>query len=345
MRILIAGTDSIHVKRYIELVKDKVSAVHWVCDKAPTNSPVPFTPVNFSLRNPLAWWITVKEIRRIIDEFQPDLVHIHQVNSVAWYVLRALQYRPLPSVLTAWGSDIFLLPHSSTLMHKMVVWCLRHANAWTADSMDLLNAMNALCSAEKKQVLVANFGIDLPEVKRTKENIIYSNRLHTPLYRITDVIKAFALFTQTAKGAGWNLMIAGEGSETEMLKSLVKLCGIEQKVEFTGWVDKRQNAEYYARARLYVSIPFSDGTASSLLEAMSFGCLPIVSDLASNREWILHGQNGYVVKDVSLDFFTAALQIDEINAGKLNFKIIEEKATRSVNRERFIQLYGKLLDL
>jgi hypothetical protein len=67
--------------------------------------------------------------------------------------------------------------------------------------------------------------------------------------------------------------------------------------------------------------------------------------LASNREWILHGQNGYVVKDVSLDFFTAALQIDEINAGKLNFKIIEEKATRSVNRERFIQLYGKLLDL
>lgn len=37
---------------------------------------------------------------------------------------------------------------------------------------------------------------------------------------------------------------------------------------------------------VFISIPSSDSTSVSLLEAMCCGLFPIVSDLPANREWI-----------------------------------------------------------
>src|SRR5436190_4621945 len=34
---------------------------------------------------------------------------------------------------------------------------------------------------------------------------------------------------------------------------------------------------------LFVSVPSSDGTSSSLLEALAAGCLPVLSDIPANR--------------------------------------------------------------
>ncbi len=48
-------------------------------------------------------------------------------------------------------------------------------------------------------------------------------------------------------------------------------------------------------ADIAVSIPSSDGTAMSVLEAMACGVPLIVSDLPSNHEWITPGVNGEVV--------------------------------------------------
>jgi len=47
-----------------------------------------------------------------------------------------------------------------------------------------------------------------------------------------------------------------------------------------------------AEADIFVSTSLYDGTSVSLLEAMACGTFPIVTDIASNREWILDGETG-----------------------------------------------------
>ena len=52
---------------------------------------------------------------------------------------------------------------------------------------------------------------------------------------------------------------------------------------------------FLGQADIYVSTSLHDGTSVSLLEAMGSGAFPIVTDIPSNREWIHHGQNGFLV--------------------------------------------------
>jgi len=43
---------------------------------------------------------------------------------------------------------------------------------------------------------------------------------------------------------------------------------------------------------VYLSASRSDSTSQSLLEAMAAGALPVVSDIAGNREWVGEGERG-----------------------------------------------------
>ena len=43
----------------------------------------------------------------------------------------------------------------------------------------------------------------------------------------------------------------------------------------------------------------SDSVSVSLLEAMAHGCIPLLSDLPANREWVGDGDNGLVIASVA----------------------------------------------
>jgi glycosyltransferase involved in cell wall biosynthesis len=43
--------------------------------------------------------------------------------------------------------------------------------------------------------------------------------------------------------------------KTDNLKTMVDSLGLNDYVEFVGWVNKEKNAEYYAKAKIFVSIP------------------------------------------------------------------------------------------
>lgn len=61
---------------------------------------------------------------------------------------------------------------------------------------------------------------------------------------------------------------------------------IRRNVEFLGGVNSECLVESLKRAHIYVSLSRSDGTSTSLLEALACGLFPVVSDIPQNREWI-----------------------------------------------------------
>ena len=119
---------------------------------------------------------------------------------------------------------------------------------------------------------------------------------------------------------------------------------IAERVEFVGWLNKKEDYAYYNRAKIFISTPRSDATAISLLEAMSAGCLPVVSNLPANEEWISDGENGIIVKDLNTDYLRLAADLDIKKVTKINRDLIQRHGTKAVNRTKFIELYQEILE-
>jgi len=342
-KLLLIGSASIHVLNYYNLVRDYFDDACIISNESAFGD-IPTHIVSFSIRNPIGIPSSIRKIKQVINSFQPTVIHIHQANSVAWLSMRAAAGSGIPIVLTAWGDDILVHPNQNSLLRKMVVRNLFDASILTSDSLYMAGEMQNLIPEKPLDIVVANFGIDVAKQTVTKENIVYSNRLHKPMYRIDSIIKAFAKFHKTEKGKSWKLVIAGDGTESGYLKNLVYSLELDAHVEFKGWLSQEENKAQYLKSKIFVSVPNSDATSISLLEALDAGCIPVLSNLPANLEWVLDGVNGHIVKNMDSDFISPALDLDNNSVTTLNRKLIEMRATKSVNRDKFLGIYNRLLN-
>lgn len=344
MKLLTVGTNIIHLKNFHDLINTSEIDVLFITDQISNKFPYDrIITVPFSIRNPFNIPKSIYLTRKIIRDFKPDIIHIHQASSHAFLTLYAAKIFSVPTIVTAWGSDILLVPDMGLLYKKMVKYILNHAKFYTSDSLYLAAQMRKLVPGRSLDITLVNYGIDDLSGSHQKENIFYSNRLHKKLYRIDKIIIAFEKFMMIHKNENWRLVIAGEGPETDDLKQLAINLKISYAIEFTGWLDNTSNQDFYKRSRFFISIPESDATSISLLEAMSAGCIPIVSKIPANEEWINDGENGVITNNLDENFLSNGLNIDSDKANILNKKIISENALKNINRKKFMALYEKVM--
>lgn len=337
-KLLLIGSNAgnAHLRNYLNLVRNYFDEVLVVSDYA-----VDFAPceqVSFSLKNPLHVLKSIRRLKNILRDFQPSIIHVHQANSYAFIAGKA-NVTKIPIVLTAWGSDVLILPNKSPFHRWLVRKGLQSAQVLTADSKDMVDAIRKL--GIKTEVVQANFGVDLDlSATPTSERpmVFYSNRMHEPLYRIETIVEGMAEYLQS--GAG-EMIIAGKGSMTKVLQEKVHTLGIAHRVRFVGFIDAQQNQAFYLRSRFFLSIPVSDGTSISLLEAMAYGCIPIVSNLPSNREWIEDNVNGIILQkgETLSNAVQRGLKLPLPEVIKRNREIIVSKATKGVNARKFTSIY------
>lgn len=332
-KILLVGTDSPHLNTFVQRL---VLLQHVVEIIAPSKTHIQFDKIHildFSLTRLRNYHSTTLEIRRIAKKFQPDVVWLHQANSFSFFPVLALKGR-FPMVLTVWGSDILVSPKSSFLIRRMTKFVLKSVRIITADSLHLAKETKKMIPTLDTPIHLLQFGINPIDLPVTKEPIFYSNRGHAPLYRIDHIIRAFYRLKQDPTFKEWKLVIAGHGKQTEELKSLVEILKIQDEVSFVGFLSAEENAKWYAKSTYFVSIPESDGTAVSLLEAMYYGCIPIVSCLPANREWITHGENGFIVGDLASDFLYEVFAYEFDKALTKNKQIINEHGTAAASAKK-----------
>ncbi|MCW3482210.1 glycosyltransferase family 4 protein [Neisseriaceae bacterium JH1-16] len=350
-KLLIIGSASVHTWRYLAGIAPYAREVYLAC-----NGEVPpeRRPANLAgtltLDFRLAALGSAGKLRAWAQQIKPDLAHVHQANSVAWHASRGLRGLGIPLALTAWGSDVLLLPNQNALMARMVKSNLAAADLITSDSLYMAARIREL--APVKRLAVLNYGIDsLPPEPNiaAKPKTVLSCRLHKPLYRIDAILKGWAAVEAQPEFADWSLTVAASGSETEALKTLAERLGL-QRVTFTGFVSSEVLGALYRDSRVFVSVPESDATSISLLEAMGHGCLPLLSNLPANLEWAIDGLNGRIVEDVARlgDDLARAMRdasddakLDRIAA--LNRGLVADKALHADNMAAFAALYSELL--
>jgi glycosyltransferase involved in cell wall biosynthesis len=119
-------------------------------------------------------------------------------------------------------------------------------------------------------------------------------------------LRAFARLGPETGAESPFLVLVGDGSQRVALEGLAGALGISSRVKFLGW---RPDAErIYGAFDLFTLTSRSEGTSISLLEAMSTGVCPIVTDVGGNRA-VLGGElEGLLVPDNDEAALAAAWQ-------------------------------------
>ncbi len=341
--ILVVGPAGTHLTKFISMIIPFFKKVVVISDKPCELDQVSTVKVDFhySLKN---YFATTSIISEQIKTLNPQFIHIHQLSSNAFYAVRACRKNNFTNIIsTAWGTDVLVTPDKSKILNLILKYVLKHSKAITADANFMFESINKrVLNLTKFQEKIL-FGIELKPILFQKEDIIYSNRLHNPLYRIDKIIIAFSKFIKHPENNHYKLVIGATGSQTQNLKQLVSDLELTSKVDFVGWINQEKNTEYFQKAKIYVSIPESDGTSVSLLEAMYYGCVPIVSNLPANNEWIKNGVNGIIVNDVDEDFIVSTFKNIELGL-EHNFNIIKEQGTFDIAKEKYLDLYKRVLN-
>lgn len=274
----------------------------------------------------------VVNVASIIKKVNPDYINAHYITSYGTVAVLAAMLCGYKRrvILSTWGTDILVTPWKNKVYFGLTKFLLNKASIVTSDSNYMTEIIHKI--VKNVEVMTFPFGIEsMPEVSFSEKNyqLCFSNRALEKNYNVDVVIKYFAEMHKV--NSNIRLVIAHDGTEKQNLVKLVKSYAIENKVDFVGFLNENEQKEYYRKSGYYFSLPASDSTSVSLLEAMAYGCIPIVSDIPANKEWIINGENGLIVKDsICLE------DVDERNAFKINRNIILKKAIWSDNIINFV---------
>lgn len=337
-KLLVVGGGVIHAYNIIELIKGYFDDIFLITDIDDDKfKEINHEVLNFSFSNPLNPVILPFKINKIIKDYKPDFIVIIQVDTAAFSTIIA-NTKNIPTLVIAFGSDVLIIPDKGFLYKQLAKFVLKKGKYFNTGAKFAAEKMNIL-AGKNLNVVVANSGFEPGCKPMEKQNIVYSNRLHKPLYRISQIVEAFARFVKDGRD-DWKLVIGATGEE-ENLKQKSKELGIEDKVEFIGWVEKETNNYYYSISKIWISIPETDNTPISLMEAMAAGCIPIMSDLIANREWVEDGKNGIIVSDYNSNYIERALSLDYDYLLDYNVKLMENEGTKEANKRKFYSIFDK----
>lgn len=303
MRLCFIANDSIHAIKWIRFFAEHGHDILWlgVC-RSQDLPEIPGVKTHalgpLSIRTWPRFLLKAWKARRIIRAWKPDLVHAHYagVNGMLG-VLSG--YRPL--VVTAWGSDILLVPKSRAL-GSLVRLILRRADLITCDAEHMRQAMEKL-GADPHKIHKIMFGIDTerfrpnpPELRlgRYTHPVVISLRSFEPVYDVATLIRAIPPLLKQVPDASF--IIAGQGTLENEIRELASKLGVDDKISFIGRVPNNDLPGILRDCAAYVSTSLSDaGIASSTAEAMACGLPVVVTDSGENAQWVKDGVNGYLV--------------------------------------------------
>ena len=311
--LFIADGRSIHTQRWAEYFAGKGHDVHLVTYDTMNRILPGVTEHLLSSRWNnlyLAFLPRQLQIGKLVRKIRPDLIHAHFIAKYGFH-LTGLRFRP--TVVSAWGDDVLILPRKSRLIHLFTKNVLDSADLIYAVSQDIRNHIIRDFGIPVPKVRYLPFGIDTdlfaPDKDRsTRDNTtieVFSNRGFFPVYDNETLIRGFAVACR--EDPRLRLTLKGEGPEEQKIRTLVA------QLHLTDRITVRKKTEYsevprdYRNADIFITTSVSDGTPVSVLEAMASGLPCIATAVGGIPEWVENNETGLLIQPGSPDQVAIAL--------------------------------------
>lgn len=221
-----------------------------------------------------------RTFRRILQEFQPDLLFAPWAYPDGWAAVRLGHGVGLPVILQVHGSDVLLLdkfPARRRRTREAVV----AADGVVAVSADLASHLRQLGVTSSK-IRVIYDGVDLSiftpgskdlerdalGVPRDEKIVLFVGNL-LPVKAVDVLLNACN--DPALRATPFRLILVGQGSQRPELEQMAASLGIAAKVLFLGSLPQIELPRWYRVADVFVLPSHSEGVPNVLLEASACG--------------------------------------------------------------------------
>ena len=281
------------------------------------------------------WWSVNpwSEVSEILDDFQPDVIHLQTAETIALAVMRYVKKKKVPLVSTGHaypdnvtGQFKLLKPKiikrpTDAVLRTYMASFLKHAEYAT---MPTEMAIGDLVPKNRRHFKVTvealSNGVDLsqfsPEKPKTEvlkryglsstktKRVLYVGRVD-PEKSISNVLVAFSKALKKVPDA--EFVIVGDGIDLVNLKQKAEELQNRDSVKFLGRVMPPDLIEIYRSGSLFATASETETQGIVLIEAAACG-LPLVAvDAGAVRELCQHKRNGELCQPGDIDGIAKAL--------------------------------------
>ena len=237
---------------------------------------------------------SVKELKRVISETKPDIIHAHDMRA-GFYVSLACGKIPFVSHVHNNNFDSRGLSLKSLLFYhaakkaKHIFWVSESSFEGYKFHDRFKDKSSVLYNVIDKAALIKKMETDTGEYDF---DIAYVGRLTEP----KDPIRLMNVFAEIIKMApDVKIAVAGTGDMAEQTKSFAKQLSITDNVKFLGFMSNPYKLLY--SSKLMIMTSRWEGTPMCALEAMALG-VPIVSTPTDGLcELVDDGKTGFLSSD------------------------------------------------
>lgn len=234
-------------------------------------------------------------------KLRPDIVHFQELGSAIFLVF----YKLLGCrIVVRYGSADYLLPKwglIGRLGFRLAEYQLRFADAVIAVTPALAerlkerglrqnvhviaNAVDARSEFEESRV---------PEVKRPYILAVGRVTVQKNFHRL---IRGFKIFAD--RNPDVTLVIAGGVDDERYVNSEIMPL-LDDRIEMLGRLPRSTMGSLYEHASVYVNSSIHEGSSNAVLEAVSWNCPILLSDIPENRDFGLEDDNYFAAEDPAI---------------------------------------------
>lgn len=258
----------------------------------------------------------ISELRKVINEFNPDYIHLHLPNPLASLAILVINPQK-PKLILHWHADILnkgilyslVKPIENKIVknaYKIVCTSANYAqnSPIVHQYLDKLTVLQSTIDEEKLRITPdEQTKIDNLKKKYGNKKIVFFVGRHVPYKGIKYLIEAGKYISEDCV-----IVIAGSGELTEKLKLQ---CAANKRIIFTGKLSNEE-LKYYLYASTVFAFPStnrSEAFGLALAEALYCG-LPAVSFniKGSGSLWVNKNNfSGYIVENKNSKAFAQAV--------------------------------------
>ncbi|MBW4720911.1 glycosyltransferase [Saccharothrix obliqua] len=259
------------------------------------------TPFHRTFRIGLPWQVS-KDVRALLTELKPDLVHVQAHFVVGRYVLRQAAALGIPTVATNHFMPENLFGHA-----RCPRWLQGVASRWAwRDLTRVFGAADVVTAPTPRAVqllhdngfperaLPVSCGIDIDRYRlrpavRTNEGptVLFVGRLDEEK-RVDELLRAVALVPRL------HADIVGDGSCRAEWELLAEHLGIADRVRFRGFVSEEELLDAYTGADVFCMPGIAELQSLATMEAMAAGKPVVVADAMALPHLCEPGRNGWL---------------------------------------------------
>lgn len=274
---------------------------------------------------------TILNLRKILRQTRPDVVHCHGIlPDAGWVYLASLGLRKRPKiVVTSHGADIVQFPEfeygarRNPRANRIIRFFSKRIVTHVLPSAALERFSGEIGVEQARRIVIPN-GLpvgDEPDFEyvdgQSESGVVSFNQNDIdglrflslssgrPIKNLSVLVRAFAVARPDLGDS--RLLLACVGSSADHIHELVEDLGLVDVVDFIGEVRGLEKRNIFMSSDVYCQVSHFENSPVSLLESMKFGAAVIASDVGGVPEMIQHEHNGLLVDQNDVSSVAGAL--------------------------------------